>query len=60
MMIVRVAEGRERHLTVFTAHDMVFMWSQTHLGAFTTAFYSQRIGLRRKQEKRVRDALQRV
>lgn len=43
MMIVRVAEGRERPLTVFTAHDMVFMWSQTHLGAFTTAFYSQRI-----------------
>lgn len=50
MLIARAAEGRERPLTVFTAYDMVFMWPQTHLGASTTAFYSQRIGLRQKQK----------
>ena len=43
MLIARAAEGRERSLKFFTAYDMVFMWLQTHLGTFTTAFYSQRI-----------------
>lgn len=59
-MIVRAAEGRERPLKFFTAYDMVFMWSQTRLRASTAAFYCQRIGVRQKQEKRARDALQRI
>lgn len=46
MLIVRTAEGRERPLKFFTAYDMVFMWSQTRLGASTAAFYSRRIGMR--------------
>lgn len=37
-------------MTVFTAYDMVFMWPQTHLEASTTAFYSQRIGLRQNKK----------
>ena len=60
MLIARVAEGRERPLKFFTAYDMVFMWSQTRLGASTAAFCRQRIGIRRKREKRARDALRRV
>lgn len=57
MLIVRAAEGRERPLKFFTAYDMVFMRSQTRLGASTAAFYGQRIGMRQKQEKRSRGAL---
>lgn len=60
MLIARAAEGCERPLKFFTAYDMVFMWPQTRLRASTTAFRVQRIGVRRKQEKRARDALQRV
>ena len=60
MLIARAAEGRERPLTVFTAYDMVFMQLQTRLGASTTAFYVQRIGMRQKSRKRARGALQRV
>lgn len=60
MLIARAAEGRERPLKFFSAYDMVFMWSQTSLRASTAAFRVQRIGVRRKQEKRARGALQRV
>lgn len=50
MLIVRAAEGRERPLKFFTAYDMVFMWSQTRLGASTAAFCIQCIGMRQKRE----------
>ena len=60
MLIARVAEGRERPLTVFTAYDMVFMCQQARLGASTTAFYGRCIGIRQKSRKRARGALQRV
>lgn len=60
MLIARAAEGRERPLKFFTAYDMVFMWPQTRLGTSTADFCGQRIGMRQKQEKQARDALQRV
>lgn len=54
---MRVAEGRKRPLTAFTACDMVFMRSQTRLQASTTDFYRWRRALRQKSGKRARSAL---